>query len=502
MRDFYALPGIAKLVAQLRRPSRTSCSATPTATRTAASSRASGSSTAPRPRWRSCSPALPEHRHAAVPRARRHGRTRRRPELRGHPRAAAGHGERPDPPDRAGRGDRREIRQSARSAGVNLELLVAATLEATLLSDRASAAARSFSTPRRSLSQRRHGGLSRSRLRDAGLRRLLLRARRRSPKSPRSTSARVRPRANRRAGSRICARFPWSFSWGQARVALPGWYGFGSAIAGFLAEDRDARLAAAAPHERRMAVLPRAAVEHRHDPVEDRPVDRPPLCRAGRRTRRCAKRIFGAIEAEHAIARVSALEDITGASERLADNPALARSLKHRFPYIAPLNYLQVELIRRWRAGETRRRHSRGDSHVDQRHRGGSAQHGMSAKENDMNARLGFLRDFAIGALLIGGAIFILALPSVQNFLAAASAAGDGALATARRDRLDDAGRRRGALWSAQASVRFRRRAARRSIGAGLIRQGRAGGTRGRLCRAGIGAIAQARRGPEKHRVR
>jgi hypothetical protein len=55
----------------------------------------------------------------------------------------------------------------------------------------------------------------------------------------------------------------------------------------------------------------------------------------------------------------------------------------------------------------------------------------MSAKENDMSARFGFLRDFAIGALLIGGAIFILALPSVQNFLAAASAAGDGALATA-----------------------------------------------------------------------
>ena len=55
----------------------------------------------------------------------------------------------------------------------------------------------------------------------------------------------------------------------------------------------------------------------------------------------------------------------------------------------------------------------------------------MSAKVNDMSARFGFLRDFAIGALLIGGAIFILALPSVQNFLAAASAAGDDALATA-----------------------------------------------------------------------
>jgi hypothetical protein len=48
----------------------------------------------------------------------------------------------------------------------------------------------------------------------------------------------------------------------------------------------------------------------------------------------------------------------------------------------------------------------------------------------NMHARLGFLRDFAIGALLIGGAILILALPSVQNFLAAASSARDGALAT------------------------------------------------------------------------
>jgi phosphoenolpyruvate carboxylase len=43
---------------------------------------------------------------------------------------------------------------------------------------------------------------------------------------------------------------------------------------------------------------------------------------------------------------------ITGETERLADNPALARSIRHRFPYIAPLNHLQVELIRRWRAGE------------------------------------------------------------------------------------------------------------------------------------------------------
>ena len=49
---------------------------------------------------------------APVPRPRRRGRARRRPVLPGHSRPAARHGARPDPPDRAGRGDQRQIRQS------------------------------------------------------------------------------------------------------------------------------------------------------------------------------------------------------------------------------------------------------------------------------------------------------------------------------------------------------------------------------------------------------
>jgi phosphoenolpyruvate carboxylase len=60
--------------------------------------------------------------------------------------------------------------------------------------------------------------------------------------------------------------------------------------------------------------------------------------------------IFAAIEAEWE--RVTgALEAITGNKQRLADNPSLARSIAHRFAYIAPLNHLQVELLRRWRSG-------------------------------------------------------------------------------------------------------------------------------------------------------
>jgi phosphoenolpyruvate carboxylase len=64
--------------------------------------------------------------------------------------------------------------------------------------------------------------------------------------------------------------------------------------------------------------------------------------------KRAAKRIFGAIRAEWD--RVNdALNQITGENQRLQSNPALARSIEHRFPYLDPLNHLQVELMRRYR---------------------------------------------------------------------------------------------------------------------------------------------------------
>jgi phosphoenolpyruvate carboxylase len=66
---------------------------------------------------------------------------------------------------------------------------------------------------------------------------------------------------------------------------------------------------------------------------------------------RLRRRVFGAIEAEWQ-RTVEAMSLITGEKQRLAGNAALARSIRHRFPYIDPLHHLQVELVRRWRAGE------------------------------------------------------------------------------------------------------------------------------------------------------
>ncbi len=71
------------------------------------------------------------------------------------------------------------------------------------------------------------------------------------------------------------------------------------------------------------------------------------------------QRVFAAIEAEwHRTQQLLGL--ITGATAPLAGNLALARSISHRFPYIDPLHHLQVELIRRYRAGRQHEKVQRG----------------------------------------------------------------------------------------------------------------------------------------------
>ncbi|MDQ6680869.1 MAG: phosphoenolpyruvate carboxylase, partial [Pseudomonadota bacterium] len=143
---------------------------------------------------------------------------------------------------------------------------------------------------------------------------------------------------------------PWSFSWGQCRVSLPGWYGFGSAVEHFLGAEPATR-------KTRLALLQRM---HRQWPFFstllsnlDMVLAKSDLGIAARYVdlvddRKLGKRIFAAIHAEWQ--RTSdALALITGDERRLAGNPSLARSLEHRFPYLDPLNHLQVELMRRYR---------------------------------------------------------------------------------------------------------------------------------------------------------
>ena len=149
---------------------------------------------------------------------------------------------------------------------------------------------------------------------------------------------------------------PWSFSWGQCRMALPGWCGFGSAVEAFLGDD-DRDSGARGDRAARVDLLQRM---HKQWPFFrtllsnlDMVLAKSDLRIAARyvelvEDKRQAKRIFGALRAEWQ--RVdAALSLITGDAKRLQSNPALARSIEHRFPYLDPLNHLQVELLRRYR---------------------------------------------------------------------------------------------------------------------------------------------------------
>ncbi|KVV41952.1 phosphoenolpyruvate carboxylase [Burkholderia ubonensis] len=156
---------------------------------------------------------------------------------------------------------------------------------------------------------------------------------------------------------------PWGFSWGQCRLLLTGWYGFGSAVAAYLDGTQDA-----AERSKRLALLRKM---NKTWPFfsnllsnMDMVLAKTDLAVASRYAQLVAdkklrKHVFERIVAEWE--RTSqALAEITGQDTRLATNPLLARSIKNRFPYLDPLNHLQVELIKRHRAGDTNARLRRG----------------------------------------------------------------------------------------------------------------------------------------------
>jgi phosphoenolpyruvate carboxylase len=159
---------------------------------------------------------------------------------------------------------------------------------------------------------------------------------------------------------------PWGFSWGQCRLTLPGWFGFGAAVQTFIHGNQGQNTAALA--KERTALLQKMVRQWPFFQTllsnMDMVMAKSDLALASRYSElvsdaRLRKRIFTAIEAEwHRTA--AALSLITGDKQRLAHNAALQRSIRHRFPYIDPLHHLQVELVRRYRAGQSDERVQRG----------------------------------------------------------------------------------------------------------------------------------------------
>ena len=157
-------------------------------------------------------------------------------------------------------------------------------------------------------------------------------------------SSRPARRGERRSIEDLRA-IPWSFGWAQTRALLPGWYGFGSAVA---AERENGDVLRAMLRdfpffgtlvrnvERALAIADLTIFErYARELVDDESA----------RTRFVTR-----IRAEHD-ASVAAVLDIYGHARLLESDPTLERSIALRNPYVDPLSLLQVRLLRAYRAG-------------------------------------------------------------------------------------------------------------------------------------------------------
>jgi phosphoenolpyruvate carboxylase len=155
-----------------------------------------------------------------------------------------------------------------------------------------------------------------------------------------------RPTSRQSARSLASLRaIPWVFSWSQSRAMLPGWYGFGSAV-----REAGVPIARLAEFAQGWPFF-KATLENM-----EMVLAKSDLSIAGRYAglapdRALADAVFGQIRAEWELT-VEALLEITGQSALLEKNPDLAALIRARLPYIDPLNHLQIELLRRLRAGD------------------------------------------------------------------------------------------------------------------------------------------------------
>ncbi len=160
--------------------------------------------------------------------------------------------------------------------------------------------------------------------------------------------------ASRTASERIedLRAIPWVFSWAQARVMLPGWYGVGEALGAFADKGLLREMLEVWPFfqttidnlEMVLSKSDMSIAAHYATLVQDRAL---------------GQRIFERIRAAWRATEENLLA-LTKESRLLENNPALDASIRLRLPYIEPLNLLQVELLKRYRAGENDARVSEG----------------------------------------------------------------------------------------------------------------------------------------------
>jgi phosphoenolpyruvate carboxylase len=229
----------------------------------------------------------------------------------------------------------------------NLEILASATLEASLLQEKVAAPDPAYLSAMERLSQSAYSAYRGLVYDTEGFERYFW------------ASTVITEIATLNIGSRPASRkkttaiedlraIPWVFSWAQCRLMLPGWYGFGAAVKEFIAAD------------------PRNGLDQLRDMYRQWPFFRTLLSNMdmvmAKSSLAIASRyaalvpevalreaIFARISREHRDS-IEALLAIMGQKNLLESNPLLDRSIRNRFPYLDPLNHVQVELLKLHRA--------------------------------------------------------------------------------------------------------------------------------------------------------
>ncbi|MDP3693494.1 phosphoenolpyruvate carboxylase [Bradyrhizobium sp.] len=229
----------------------------------------------------------------------------------------------------------------------NLEILAAATLEASLLQPKHSAPRREYLDAMEQLSElafKAYRGLV---YETDGFVEYFWASTVITEISTLNIGSRPASRKKTRAIEDLRA-IPWVFSWAQCRLMLPGWYGFGSAVESWIAQHPDKgmpflkELYREWPFFRTLLsnmdmVLAKSSIA-----IASRYAELVP-------DTELREKIFGRIRREWHLS-IETLLDIMGQERLLQGNPLLDRSIRNRFPYLDPLNHVQVELLKEHRA--------------------------------------------------------------------------------------------------------------------------------------------------------
>ncbi|MES2197854.1 MAG: phosphoenolpyruvate carboxylase [Pseudomonadota bacterium] len=229
----------------------------------------------------------------------------------------------------------------------NLEILAAATLEASLLQPKHSAPRREYLETMEQLSELAFGAYRGLVYETDGFVEYFWASTVITEISTLNIGSRPASRKKTRAIEDLRA-IPWVFSWAQCRLMLPGWYGFGSAVEAWIAQHPDKgmpflkELYREWPFFRTLLsnmdmVLAKSSIA-----IASRYAELVP-------DTELREKIFGRIRREWHLS-IETLLDIMGQERLLQGNPLLERSIRNRFPYLDPLNHVQVELLKEHRA--------------------------------------------------------------------------------------------------------------------------------------------------------